>query len=170
MNASGRRPKPRSDASFKIAIASDHAGFLLKEGLKVHLEACGYEVVDFGTRSRRAVDYPDYIRPAALSVAHGETTVGIVIGGSGNGEAIVSNKVGSIRCAVCWNEESARLAKEHNDANMVSLGARMMSGAEAFRMVDTWLQARFQGGRHRRRLEKIEQAKVSKGRNKRRGL
>lgn len=156
MNASGRRIKKRSDASFKISVASDHAGFLLKEAIKVHLETSGYEVIDFGTWSKKPVDYPEYIRSAAQGVARGKSKVGIVVGGSGNGEAITSNKVKGIRCAVCWNEESARLAKEHNNANMIALGARMMNTAEACRIVDTWLQARFKAGRHQRRIEKIE--------------
>jgi ribose 5-phosphate isomerase B len=112
--------------------------------------------LDFGTWSEDPVDYPEYIRAASLSVSSGETNLGIVIGGSGNGEAITSNKVRSIRCAVCWNEESARLAKEHNNANMIALGARMVSAAEALRIVDTWLRAEFQGGRHQRRVELIE--------------
>jgi ribose 5-phosphate isomerase B len=117
-------------------------------------------VVDWGTWSRRPVDYPDCVRPAALSVSSGETRWGIVFGGSGNGEAITSNKVKGIRCAVCWNEESARLAKEHNDANMIALGARMMNTAEAFNIVDTWLHSRFRRGRHQRRIEKIEQRTI----------
>lgn len=155
-SASGRPEKLRPDAPIKISIASDHAGFLLKESVKKHLESKGYVVIDFGTWSEEPVDYPEHIRPAARSVAAGETTLGIVIGGSGNGEAITSNKIKGIRCAVCWNEESARLAKEHNNANMIALGARMVSAAEALRVVDTWLQAEFQGGRHQRRVELIE--------------
>jgi len=139
--ASGRPERLRPDASIKIAIASDHAG---------------YAVLDFGTWNKEPVDYPEYIRAAARSVASGETSLGIVVGGSGNGEAITANKVRLIRCAVCWNEESARLAKEHNNANMIALGARMVSAGEALRVVDTWLSAEFQGGRHQRRVELIE--------------
>jgi len=156
MHASGRPERLRPDASIKIAIASDHAGFLLKETVKSHLEAKGYAVLDFGTWSEEPVDYPEYVRAAARSVASGETSLGIVVGGSGNGEAIAANKVRLIRCAVCWNEESARLAKEHNNANMIALGARMVSAAEAVRIIDTWLSAEFQGGRHQRRVELIE--------------
>ncbi len=121
-----------------------------------HLRSAGYEVVDFGTDSEVPVDYPDFIRPAAESVANGETGLGIVLGGSGNGEAIVANKVKGVRCAVCWNEDSARLGKQHNNANVISFGERMVSEEEAIRIVDTWLRAEFEGGRHQRRIEKIE--------------
>lgn len=140
----------------RIAIGADHAGFMLKETIKAHLKAEGYIVVDYGTDSGNPVDYPDFIRPAAESVARGENDLGIVLGGSGNGEAIVANKVKGIRCAVCWSEESARLAKEHNDANVVSIGARIVSEEVGIRIVDAWLNAEFQGGRHKKRVEKIE--------------
>ncbi len=139
-----------------IAIGTDHAGFKLKETIKAHLKSQGYIVTDFGTDSEEAVDYPDFIRPAAQSVANGENDLGIVLGGSGNGEAIVANKVKGVRCAVCWNEESARLAKGHNNANVISIGARMVSENEGIGIVDAWLNAEFQGGRHLRRIEKIE--------------
>ncbi len=139
-----------------VAIASDHAGYELKEVIVAHLRSKGYTVNDFGTVSDQPVDYPDFIRPAAISVAAGENDAGIVLGGSGNGEAIVANKVHGIRCAVCWNTDSARLAKEHNDANMISLGARLIGKSLAIEIVDTWLNAEFQGGRHARRIEKIE--------------
>lgn len=142
--------------SKKIAIASDHAGFRLKEMLKGYLSEKGYEVKDFGTDSEESVDYPLFIRPAAEAVAGGTADLGIVIGGSGNGEAIVANKVRGVRCAVCWNTESARFAKEHNDANVISLGERLVSEAMAQMIVDTWLTAAFAGGRHLRRIEEIE--------------
>jgi ribose 5-phosphate isomerase B len=144
----------------KIAIASDHAGFRYKVLVATHLRSVGYEVVDFGTDSEVAVDYPDFIRPAAESVAKGETDLGIVLGGSGNGEAIVANKVRGIRCAVCWNEESARLGKQHNNANVISFGERMVSEEMAICIVDTWLQAEFEGGRHLQRVEKIQSGEV----------
>lgn len=140
----------------RIAIASDHAGYLLKNELVAHLKARGCDVTDFGTDSEEAVDYPDYIRPGAESVARGENEIGIVLGGSGNGEAIVANKVKGVRCAVCWSEQTAHLAKEHNNANVISIGARTVSTAEAIGIVDAWLDAKFQGGRHLRRIEKIE--------------
>lgn len=139
-----------------IAMASDHAGYELKLLIAAHLRSKGYIVNDFGTVSTEPVDYPDFIRPAAASVAAGENDGGIVLGGSGNGEAIVANKVRGIRCAVCWNVDSARLAKEHNNANMISLGARLIGKDLAIEIVDAWLSAEFQGGRHERRIRKIE--------------
>jgi ribose 5-phosphate isomerase B len=139
-----------------IAIASDHAGFELKQTLIAHLRAKGCVVADFGTNSTAPVDYPDFIRPAAESVARGENDLGIVLGGSGNGEAIVANKVRGIRCAVCWNEMSAQLAKKHNNANVISLGQRMVTEADALKIVDAWLNAEFEGDRHVARIKKIE--------------
>ena len=138
-----------------IAIASDHAGFEYKELVKKHLIKQGHEVKDFGTYSAESCDYPDYIRPAAEAVASGEYERGIVTGGSGNGEAIVSNKVRGIRCSVAWNVESARLGRAHNDANMISFGQRMISPEEVVAIVDVWLKTPFDGGRHKRRIEKI---------------
>ncbi len=140
----------------RIALGSDHAGYKLKEKIKNHLKSKTYIVVDYGTNSEKPVDYPDYIRPAAESVSSGENDLGIVFGGSGNGEAMVANKVKRIRCGLCWNEESARLTKEHNNANMIALGERMLSKEEAVRIVNTWLNAEFRGGRHIKRIEKIE--------------
>jgi ribose 5-phosphate isomerase B len=142
----------------KIAIASDHAGYRYKEMLKEHLIAKGHEIEDFGTGSEEPVDYPLFIRPAAEAVTRGNCDLGIVLGGSGNGEAIVANKVPGIRCAVCWNSESARLAREHNDANIISLGQRLLSPDVALEIVDVWLGAAFQGGRHKRRIQMIERA------------
>jgi len=139
----------------KIAIASDHAGFHLKEILKKHLTEKGHEVEDFGTDSDESVDYPDFIFPAAQSVAAGKNDAGLVLGGSGNGEAMAANKVGRIRCALCWNKESVKLAKKHNNANMISLGARMIDQQTALAIVDTWLSAKFEGGRHITRIEKL---------------
>jgi ribose 5-phosphate isomerase B len=123
----------------KIAIGSDHAGFEYKEKIRVHLQALGHEVRDFGTNSDAQVDYPLFIRPTAESVARGECERGIVLGGSGNGEAIVANRVRGIRCAVCWNVKSARLGRQHNDANVISLGQRMMSLETAIEIVDLLL-------------------------------
>ena len=140
----------------KIAIASDHAGFHLKEILKAHLKKEGYEIFDFGTDSEEPVDYPDFIRPAAISVAQRKSVLGIVLGGSGNCEAMVANKVRGVRCALCWNGLSAQLAKEHNNANVLSIGARLVSENEALNIVDIWLKAKFEGGRHIKRIEKIE--------------
>ncbi len=139
----------------KIAMASDHAGFSYKEQIKTVLLEQGHDVSDFGTHSAEPVDYPDYIRPAAEAVASGECERGIVLGGSGNGEAMVANRVPEIRCAVCWDLRSARLSREHNDANVLSLGQRMMSIEEALEIVDLWLKTGFEGGRHQRRIEKM---------------
>jgi len=139
-----------------IAIASDHAGFDYKEHIKVLVQTLGHEVQDFGTHGPEAVDYPLFIRPAAEAVARGAAERGIVIGGSGNGEAIVANKVKGIRCAVCWNLESARLSRAHNDVNMLSLGQRMMPLETALDIVKLWLTTSFEGGRHTRRIQEIE--------------
>lgn len=141
----------------KIALASDHAGFQYKAILNRFLKDAGHEVIDFGTYSDQPVDYPDYVRPAAESVARGEVDRGIVLGGSGNGEAMVANRVAGIRCAVCWNTESARLARAHNDANMLALGQRMINEVDLQGLVITWLMTPFEGGRHTRRITKIDQ-------------
>ena len=139
-----------------IAMASDHAGFRLKEILKSHLAQQGHTVLDFGTDGEAPVDYPDFIHPAAESVAAGRCDLGIVLGGSGNGEAMAANKVKGVRCALCWSTESARLAREHNDANMIAMGARLISADDARAIADAWLAAAFQGGRHTRRIAKLE--------------
>jgi ribose 5-phosphate isomerase B len=140
----------------KIAIAADHAGFRYKTILARHLADSGHAVVDFGTASTDSVDYPDFVHPAALAVANGRCERGIVLGGSGNGEAIAANRHRGVRCALCWNEESARLARLHNDANMISLGERMISEDMAIRIVDTWLGTPFEGGRHVARIQKLD--------------
>ena len=142
----------------KIAIGSDHAGFEYKEKIKSLLAELGHIVNDFGTYSEEPVDYPLFIRPVALAVASGEAERGIVLGGSGNGEAMVANRVRGIRCALCWNIESARLARQHNDANMISLGQRMMKPEVALEIVRTWLETPFEGGRHVRRIQLIDEA------------
>ena len=140
----------------KIAIASDHAGYEYKEQIKILLQNLGHDVRDFGTSNNESVDYPVFIRPAAQAVASGECERGIVLGGSGNGEAMVANKVKGIRCALCWNEESARLSRQHNDANMLSLGERMIALETALSLVKLWLDTPFEGGRHERRVRQIE--------------
>jgi ribose 5-phosphate isomerase B len=140
----------------KIAIGSDHAGFEYKEKIKALLTAQGHEVLDFGTFSAEPVDYPLFVRPTAEAVARGEFERGIVLGGSGNGEAIVANKVRGIRCALCWNLETARLAREHNDSNVLSLGQRMIPEDLALEIVKVWLATPFAGGRHVRRIAEIE--------------
>ena len=140
----------------KISLGTDHAGFLYKEKVKELLESLGHEVKDFGTWSEEPVDYPVFIRPAAQAVANGECDRGIVFGGSGNGEAMAANKVRGVRCALCWNEESARLSRQHNDANVLSLGERMIPEDLALEIVRIWLTTPFEGGRHARRIALLD--------------
>jgi ribose 5-phosphate isomerase B len=144
------------DEIMKIGIGSDHAGFEYKEQIRAHLQSLGHEVRDFGTNSEEPVDYPLFIRPVAEAVARGECERGIVLGGSGNGEAITANRVKGIRCALCWNLKSARLGRHHNNANMISLGERMISLKTALEIVDIWLATPFDGGRHQRRIDEID--------------
>jgi ribose 5-phosphate isomerase B len=139
-----------------IAIANDHAGFEYKVVLKSHLELRGFRVQDFGTDSADPIDYPDFVRYAARAVANGQHPYGIIVGGSGN-EAIVANRPRGIRCAVVWNEQTARLAKEHVDCNMIAIGQRQMSKEAAVAVVDAWLTAEFKGGRHQRRIDRIDE-------------
>jgi ribose 5-phosphate isomerase B len=141
----------------KIAIGSDHAGFRYKESLKNYLASVGHDVTDFGTDSEEPVDYPLFIRPVAEAVARGEYERGVVLGGSGNGEAMTANRVRGIRCALCWNLKSARLSRRHNNANVISLGQRMISETEAIGIVRVWLGTEFDGGRHVRRIQLIDQ-------------
>ncbi len=141
-----------------IAIGSDHAGFRHKEDIKAALLADGHTVKDFGTYSDAPCDYPDWIRPTAEAVARGEFQYGIVLGGSGNGEAIVANKVKGIRCGLCWNEQVAIWNRSHNNANVLSLGERTVTLEEALHIVRTWLATPFEGGRHQPRIQKIEAA------------
>ncbi|HEX2099836.1 MAG TPA: ribose 5-phosphate isomerase B [Candidatus Synoicihabitans sp.] len=141
---------------FTIAIGSDHAGFAYKEMLKEFLLAQGHTVRDFGTDSNASCDYPDFIRPVAEAVARGEFQRGIVLGGSGNGEAIVANRVKGVRCGLCWNEQVAIWNRSHNDGNVLSLGERTVSADEAKKIVQVWLETPFEGGRHIPRITKID--------------
>jgi len=141
---------------FSLAIGSDHAGFAYKEAIKAMLLAAGHTVRDFGTNSDAACDYPDFIRPVAEAVARGDFERGIVLGGSGNGEAIVANRVRGIRCGVCWNEQVAIWNRSHNDANVLSLGQRTITETEALQIVRVWLATPFEGGRHLTRIDKID--------------
>jgi len=140
----------------RIAIGSDHAGVAYKSILVDLMRELGHEVKDFGTDSEASVDYPDYIRPVAEAVARGDYERGIVLGGSGNGEAMVANKVRGVRCALCWDETTARLAREHNDANMVSMGQRVIGVETAREITKVFLITGFAGGRHVARIAKIE--------------
>ncbi len=140
----------------RIAIASDHAGYEYKEAIKAFLAERGHEPVDFGTDSDESCDYPLFIRPAAEAVGSGDCERGIVLGGSGNGEAIVANRVAGVRCALCWSRESAEMGRRHNNANAISIGQRMVSLETALDIVATWLDTPFDGGRHARRIAQID--------------
>lgn len=140
-----------------IAIGSDHAGFLYKQEILTHLESLGHEVTDFGTHSSIPVSYVAFIRPVAEAVAAGTFDRGIVLGGSGNGEAIAANRVRGVRCGLCWNTESARLTRLHNDANLLSLGERMMDLSTALAIVDVFLTTPFEGGRHLERIRALDE-------------
>ena len=144
------------NAFMKIAIGSDHAGFQYKEKIKELLRNLGHDVHDFGTNSDAPVDYPLFIRPTAEAVASGECERGVVLGGSGNGEAIVANRVKGVRCALCWNLESARLGRQHNNANVISIGQRMVTLEMALEIVQVWLTTPFEGGRHQKRIDLID--------------
>ena len=140
----------------RIAIGSDHAGVAYKAVLVELLNELGHEVKDFGTNSEESVDYPDFIRQVAEAVARGEFQRGIVLGGSGNGEQMVANKVRGVRCALCWDTTTARLARQHNDANVVSIGQRVVGIEVARDLVRVFLSTDFEGGRHVRRIAKME--------------
>jgi len=138
-----------------IAIGADHAGYLFKSSIIHWLDRNGYEVLDYGTNSEASADYPDHVHPVAEAVEDGRAWLGIVICGSGNGTAITANKHQGIRAALCWNNELASLARQHNDANIISIPARFVPEAVALSMVQTFLETPFEGGRHQRRVEKI---------------
>ncbi len=146
----------------RIALASDHAGFKTKEELKLLLDELGIGYEDVGTRSEEPVDYPDFAQRAALLVARGECTQALLVCGSGTGMAIAANKVPGIRAAVAWNEETARLARAHNDANVLAIGARTTAADEIARIVRAWFAARFEGGRHVRRIQKIHRIEMQR--------
>ena len=141
----------------KIAIAADHAGYEEKEQLKLLLDELGISYADLGTGSTASVDYPDYARKVAEQVAHGEVDQGVLLCGSGTGMAIAANKVPGVRAAVGWSEEIARLAREHNDANILALPARFRPPDELGRIVRAWFAASFGGGRHEQRVNKIRE-------------
>jgi len=144
----------------KIALAADHAGFEEKEKIKKTLDEIGVEYTDMGTNSPDSVHYPDYAIKVGKAVAAGEYDQGLLVCGSGTGMAIAANKVHGIRAAVAWNEEIARLARQHNNANVLSLAARYTTDEENQKIVKAWFSADFEGGRHERRVEKIEKAEA----------
>lgn len=139
----------------KVAFASDHAGYELKQKLIEYMKGKGYEPVDFGTHSTESCDYPDFAHPAAEAVEKGECAFGICMCGSGEGMMMTLNKHQGIRAALCWIPEVAALAKQHNNANILTLPARFVSYDEAVKIVDAYLDAKFEGGRHERRIAKI---------------
>jgi ribose 5-phosphate isomerase B len=141
----------------RIGVASDHAGFRYKTRVAEHLRGLGHFVDDFGTSSEDPVDYPDFVRPLAAAVARGDLDRGIVFGGSGNGEAIAANRVRGVRCAVAWDLESARLSRAHNDANVLSMGQRLVPEDQVLQILDLWLATSFEGGRHVARIRKLDE-------------
>ena len=141
----------------RIAIACDHAGFKLKQVVAAHLAAGGHTVDDLGTNSEDPVDYPRFCAAAARAVVAGEADLGIVLGGSGQGEQIAANKVRGARAALCHDETTARLAREHNDANVLSLGARLLGETLALAIVDVFLGTDWQGGRHAARVDQLRE-------------
>jgi ribose 5-phosphate isomerase B len=142
----------------KILIASDHAGFELKEKLEHALETLGYDVNDLGTNSPESTDYADYAHPLAREVSEGRAERGVLLCGTGLGMSYTANRYPHVRAAVAWTPEIAKLAREHNDANVLVLPARFVSDSEAAVILTTWLETPFEGGRHARRVEKIEPA------------
>ncbi len=139
----------------KIAIGCDHAGFPYKDGLVAMLQAQGHMVQDFGTHSLESVDYPDFAHAVALAVEDGQAELGILLCGSANGVAITANKHQGIRCAICWTEELAALARQHNNANVIAVPARFVPEILAQAMVRIFISTEFEGGRHGRRVDKI---------------
>ena len=140
----------------KIAIASDHAGFRYKELVKSYLISKGLEVSDFGTDTEAPCDYPDFVIPAAKALRDGHVERAILLGGSGNGEAIAANRIKGVRCCLCLTVELAKLARMHNDSNAISLGQRIIHQDQLIEIVEAWLGTPFEGGRHIPRIEKIE--------------
>ena len=138
-----------------VAIGCDHAGYTYRDAIKSHLEAAGWQVRDFGTNGPDSVDYPDFAHPTALSVETGESAFGILICGSANGVAITANKHAGIRAGLCWNNEVAKLVRQHNNANIICLPARFLNFEEAIQLVDTFIATEFEGGRHATRVNKI---------------
>lgn len=138
-----------------IPIACDHAGFELKEKVKSYLSSRGYEIKDYGTNSSESVDYPDMVHPLGRDINNGVYEFGIVICGSGNGVQMTVNKYKNVRCALCWTPEIAELARQHNNANILAMPARFISQEVALNIVDKYLSTSFEGGRHEKRVEKI---------------
>ena len=143
------------DLKKSIAIGCDHAGVDYKDAIKTYLESNGFSVKDFGTYTKDSVDYPDFAHPVAASVENNETAFGILICGSANGVAITANKHAGVRAAICWGDELASLARQHNDANVICIPARFVDENTAIKMVETFMNTGFEGGRHEGRVRKI---------------
>ena len=139
----------------KIAIGCDHAGFLYKEAIVYQMKRVGYEVTDFGTNSEDSVDYPDFVHPVAKAVENNDSELGVLICGSGNGVAMTANKHQGIRAAIAWNEELSMLARQHNNANVICIPSRFVSKKDALGIVESFIVAEFDGGRHQKRIDKI---------------
>jgi ribose 5-phosphate isomerase B len=155
-SANYQRFYSRPMKTYSVAIGSDHAGFAYKEAIKAMLLAEGHTVRDFGTHSEERCDYPDFCFPVARAVASADYERGIVLGGSGNGEAMAANRVKGVRCGVCWNEQVAIWNRAHNDANCLSIGQRTITEAEALHIVRVWLTTPFEGDRHIPRIQKLD--------------
>lgn len=138
-----------------IPIGSDHAGYKMKENIMVYLKSLGHEVKDYGCFSQDSIDYPDFAHPVAKHISENPQSIGILLCGSGNGISMTANKHAAIRCALCWDEEIAQLARQHNDANIIALPARFISDEKAKAMVEIFLETNFEGGRHANRVAKI---------------
>lgn len=144
----------------KISIGNDHAGTAYKELIQEKLQAMGHTVINHGTNSSDSVDYPDFVHPVAGDVEKGEADLGVIICGSGNGANMTANKHQGVRSALCWNVEIARLAREHNDANVISIPARFVAKELAVEMLETFVNTEFEGGRHQKRVNKIPAKKT----------
>ena len=141
----------------KIAIGNDHAGVEVKRKIERYLSQKGYTVINKGYDGKESVDYPDYIHPVSLEVKEKKAQIGIIICGSGNGAAMTANKHKGVRAAICWSEEIAELARQHNDANIISIPSRFLSEEETISVVEAFIKTDFEGGRHKRRIDKIDE-------------
>ena len=140
----------------KIAIGNDHAGVEVKRKIENHLRQKGHTVINKGHDGKESVDYPDFIHPVSLEVKKKNTQIGIIICGSGNGAAMTANKHKGVRAAICWSEKIAELARQHNDANIISIPSRFLSEEEIISIIDVFIKTTFEGGRHKRRIDKID--------------
>ena len=140
----------------KIAIGNDHAGVEIKEKIKEHLTKKGHAVINKGYDGKESVDYPDYIHPVSKEVKEKKAEIGVIVCGSGNGAAMTANKHKGVRAAICWSEEIAALAKQHNNANIISIPSRFLNEKEIIKIIEAFIEAEFEGGRHQRRVQKID--------------